>query len=51
MIIENVESEHIYREKNKIFVIENLLVRDIDEYFKEYDESIEEMKKSEVISY
>jgi len=40
MTIENNESEHIYREKNKIFLLDDLILKHLDDYFSEYDISI-----------
>jgi hypothetical protein len=40
MTIENIDSEHIFREKDKILVFDDLIFRDIDDYFAEYDNSI-----------
>jgi len=39
MTIENSESEHVYREKDKILVLDDLILIDIDDYFREYDNS------------
>ena len=33
MEIKNFESEHIYREKDKILVMVDLLLEDLDDYF------------------
>ncbi len=40
MTIENIYSEHCYKEKNRTLDFEDLILKDIDEYFREYDESI-----------
>lgn len=40
MTIERFDSEHIYREKDKILVLDDLILKDIDDYFREYDNSI-----------
>ena len=40
MEIKNFESEHIYRENDKILVLDDLILKDIDDYFREYDNSI-----------
>ena len=40
MTIENNDSEHVYREKGKILVLDDLILKDLDDYFDEYDESI-----------
>jgi len=33
----NLESEHTYRERNgKIYVLDDLVLKDLDEYFNEY---------------
>ncbi len=36
MTIENNESKHVYREKDKILVLDDLILIDIDDYFREY---------------
>jgi len=40
MTSENNSSEFIYREKDKIFVLEDLIFKDINDYFLDYDNSI-----------
>lgn len=40
METKNFESEHTYREKNKILVLDDLFLKDIDDYFQDYDNSI-----------
>lgn len=37
MEIENIESKHIYRENDKILVLDDLILKNIDDYFDEYD--------------
>ena len=40
MTVENEHKEYVYRENDKLFVMEDFIVRDIDDYFREYDNSI-----------
>jgi len=36
----NLESEHTYRERNgKIYVLDDLVLKDLDDYWNEYDKS------------
>jgi len=40
MEIKNPNLEHIYREKDKILVLDDLIFKDIDDYFRDYSKSI-----------
>lgn len=37
-ITNNDASQHIYRENGKIFLLDDLILKEIDDYFREYDD-------------
>ncbi len=40
MTIENIELANIYRKRDKVLVLDILILKQIEDYFREYNDSI-----------